>query len=271
MVETSTVAREKAAERADLDETVAGAVDRIVTEGAPRLHRAWPDLLATGVVAGIEVTFGLVALLLVTEATGSVLLGALAFSFGFVALLLGRSELFTEGFLVPVTVAAAGRARPRDVARFWFGSAAGNLLGGFVLTWVAVQALEALHERGVAMATVYVDHGFTREAFCLAVLAGAGITMMTRMHNGTDSMPVRVFVSVFAAFLLTGLGLVHVILDTLLIFFALHTGGAPFGYGDLGGFFVFALLGNVVGGVGLVTLLRLVRDRELLAAHRRAA
>ena len=42
------------------------------------------------------------------HATGSLLLGSVAFSVGFVALLLGHSELFTEGFLVPVTTVAAG-------------------------------------------------------------------------------------------------------------------------------------------------------------------
>jgi hypothetical protein len=34
-------------------------------------------------------------------------------------LLLGHSELFTEGFLVPVTVVAAGKARVVDLVRLW--------------------------------------------------------------------------------------------------------------------------------------------------------
>jgi formate/nitrite transporter FocA (FNT family) len=70
----------------------------------------WPELLLTAAAAGTEVALGVLALLAVQQATGSPLLAGLAFSVGFIALLLGHSELFTEGFLVPVTVVAAGEA-----------------------------------------------------------------------------------------------------------------------------------------------------------------
>ena len=219
----------------------------------------------------MEVSLGVLALLVVKHDTGSQLLAGLAFSFGFVALLLGHSELFTEGFLVPVTVVVAKAARVRDLARFWVGSLVGNLLGGFLLCWVMMRAYPDLHATAITAATPFVDAGITLRAFCLAVLAGSAITLMTRMQNGTDSMPVRVFVSVFAAFILAGLGLAHSVLDSLLIFCALHTGHAPFGYLDWLGWLGWTVLGNMVGGIGLVTLLRLVRSRELLAAHRASA
>lgn len=264
----TTKAQEKADELPHLDDEVAAAFDRIVSEGTPRLHRPAVDLLATGTVAGLEVAIGVLALLYVRHATGSELLGGLAFSFGFVALLLGRSELFTEGFLVPVTVVAAGAAKPYDLLRFWVGSAVGNLAGGWVMTWVAMQAFPELHDTAVEASTAFIDHGITLRAFCLAVLAGAVITLMTRMQNGTESMPVRVFTSVFAGFLLAGLGLSHSILESLLIFCGLHTGAVSFGYGDWAAWFGWTVLGNIVGGVGLVTLLRLIRSRQLVEAHR---
>ncbi len=263
------VAREHADSAEGEDDRVASAVDRIVEEGEPRLKRSVVDLLATGTVAGLEVTLGVVAYLVVQEETGSQLLGGLAFGFGFIALLLGHSELFTEGFLVPVTVVVAGAARARDLLRFWVGSMIGNLLGGWALTWVVVQALPKIHAIGVEDARHFIEMGTSLRALCLAILAGSAITLMTRMHNGTDSMPVRVFVSVFAAFVLAGLGLAHSILESLLIFFALHTGQAGFTYGDWAGWFAWTVLGNVLGGVGLVTLLRLIRSREMLMAHRR--
>jgi formate/nitrite transporter FocA (FNT family) len=264
----SSPAREAAEDLPHGEEELGNAVDRIVSEGSPRLQRPLLDLLATGLVAGLEVSLGVVALLFVVHATGSQLIGGLAFSFGFVALLLGRSELFTEGFLVPLTVVAAGEARMRDVLRFWLGSAVGNLAGGWFLMWIAMRAYPELHGQAIESARVFIDHGTTLQALCLAVLAGSVITLMTRMHNGTDDMGVRVFASVFTAFILAGLGLAHSILESLLIFGALHTGHAPFGYGDWAGWFGWTVLGNMIGGIGLVTTLRLVRSRELLAAHR---
>ena len=82
-----------------MEDELADAFGRIVSEGAQRLHRTWREVLTTGLAGGLEVATGVVALLAVYAATGSHLLAGLAFSIGFLALLLARSELFTEGFL----------------------------------------------------------------------------------------------------------------------------------------------------------------------------
>jgi formate/nitrite transporter FocA (FNT family) len=63
----------------------------------------------------------------------------------------------------------------------------------------------------------------------------------------------------------------HSILDSLLIFGALHTGDASFGYLDWLRWFSYTVAGNMVGGLGLVTLLRLVRSKERLAEARAEA
>jgi formate-nitrite transporter family protein len=60
-------------------------------------------------MGGLDIGAGVLALLLVEHLTGSPLLGGLAFSIGFIALTLARSELFTENFLVPVAAVAARR------------------------------------------------------------------------------------------------------------------------------------------------------------------
>src|SRR3954468_16326334 len=82
----------------DLTETF----QRTVDEGEHRLTRSWPGLLSTGLVGGLDVGVGVLGLLLVKEATGSVLLAGFAFGIGFIALTRAQSELFTENFLVPV-------------------------------------------------------------------------------------------------------------------------------------------------------------------------
>ncbi|MGH9066330.1 MAG: formate/nitrite transporter family protein [Acidimicrobiales bacterium] len=253
------------------EEPLEDAFDRIVAEGKPRLHRAWPELLATGTVAGTEVALGILALLAVEEATHSVPLGGLAFSIGFIALLFGHSELFTEGFLVPVTVVAAKEARTRDLLRLWVGTLAGNLAGGWVVTWLIDRGFPGLHHQAVEAASYYINGGINLRTFCLAVLAGSAITLLTRMHNGTDSDTSRMAASIAIGFLLAGVGLFHSILDSLLIFAALSTGAAPFGYLDWLGWFWWTVLGNMVGGIGLTTLLRLLRSRRRLSDQREAA
>ena len=58
------------------------------------------------------------------------------------------------------------------------------------------------------------------------------------------------------------------IVVSLLCFAALHA-GAPFGYGDWLGLFALAGLGNMIGGLGLVTVLRLLQVPHKIAAERR--
>jgi formate/nitrite transporter FocA (FNT family) len=251
-----------------MEDALEEAFDRLVGEGVQRLHRPWREVLVTGFFGGTEVALGVLALVAVVEATNNPLLGGLAFSIGFLALLLGKSELFTEGFLVPVTAVAAKRASIAQLGKLWTGTLLANLVGGWLIMWLIVQAYPSLEKTIIELAAHFAQAPLTVETFSLSVLGGAAITLMTRMQHGTDSMPAKIAAAVAGAFLLAGLEMFHSILDSLLIFGALITGQAPFGYVDWLGWFWYTLLGNMLGGLGLVTLLRLVRTKELLEIER---
>ena len=138
-------AREQLGESdAPVEDEVVEAFDRIVDEGAQRLHRSWREVLTTGLAGGLEVATGVVALLAVYAATGSHLLAGLAFGIGFIALMLAKSELFTEGFLVPVTAVVAGRASAAQLGKLWAGTLVANLVGGWLVMWLVVHALPDL-------------------------------------------------------------------------------------------------------------------------------
>lgn len=246
------------------------ALDRVILEGRPRLYRSTADLLATGVVAGIEVGVGVLALLAVVHETDSVLLGALAFSIGLVALRLGHSELFTEGFHVPVMVVAAGEARWTHLLRLWGGTLLGNLIGGWVFTWLVAVALPDLHATAGELNRELTGHPLGLRGFALAVLAGAAITLLTRMQNGTDDDVAKLVAAVAIAFVIVGTGLLHSVLDTLVAFVAVHAGEPGASLAVWLPWFAWVVLGNVVGGLLLTTLLRVVRSRERLLQWRRA-
>jgi formate/nitrite transporter FocA (FNT family) len=245
------------------------ALDRIVLLGGPRLNRTWYDLLATATVAGVEIGFGVLALLTVKHATGSLLLGSVAFSIGFVALLLGHSELFTEGFLVPVTTVAAGAASSWQLLRLWIGTLVGNLVGGWVIAWLIVTALPELRETTITSGTEFAASSLSLRTFALAVLAGAAITLLTRMQNGTENDVAKILACVAIAFVIVGGGLFHSILDSILVFGALHAGAPGIGYGNWLWWFSWTVAGNMIGGLLLVTLLRLVRSQGRLREWRR--
>lgn len=243
------------------------AFDRLVDEGDTRLSRPWPALVSTGLVGGIDVGTGVLAYLLTEQATGSKLLAGLAFSIGFVALALAHGELFTENFLVPVTAVVAKRNSLASLARLWGVTLAANLVGGWCVAWLIVHAYPSLHPTMVTAGTYYARLGVSVRSFCLAVLAGVVITLMTRMQNATESMGVKLVPALLFGALLAGGQLFHSVLDSLLMFTALQS-GAPFGYGSWLQALGWACLGNTVGGVGLVTFLRLVRVPHRVAQER---
>jgi formate-nitrite transporter family protein len=115
----------------------------------------------------------------------------------------------------------------------------------------------------------FVDAPLDMRAVCLALLAGSALTLMTRMQHGTTSDPAKIVAAVVGGFLLAGLSLFHSILDSLIIFSALHA-GAPFGYANWLGWFWYTALLNMVGGLLVVTFLRLVRSKELIQRERAA-
>jgi formate/nitrite transporter FocA (FNT family) len=251
-----------------MEDALEEAFDRQIDEGVQRLGRPWREVLVTGFFGATEVAIGVLALVAVLHETGSQLLAGIAFSIGFLALLLGRSELFTEGFLIPVVTVVAKRAKVRHLAKLWCGTLVANLVGGWLIMWLIVLAFPDLHGELVKAGTHFATAPLSTETFSLAVLAGGVITLMTRMQHGTDDMMAKIVAAVAAGFLLAGLELFHSILDSLLIFGALHTGEASFGYLDWLWFLTYTVAGNIVGGLGLVTLLRLVRSKDRLDDER---
>jgi formate/nitrite transporter FocA (FNT family) len=115
----------------------------------------------------------------------------------------------------------ARRGTVYDLARLWVGTLVANLAGGWLFTGMIVLAFPDLEQ-------------------------------------GTDSVPARLLAVVATAFLLGAGPLNHVIVSSLEAFAALQV-GAPFGYLDWLGAMGFAGLGNLIGGIGPVTLLRLVQ------------
>ncbi len=242
---------------------------RSVEEGRRRLRRGPVVLVATGLVGGVDIGMGVLALLLTEAATHSALLGGLAFGSGFIALALAGSELFTEGFLLPVGAVVARKGKLYSLLRLWIVTFLANLASGWVITYLIVVGLPNLRSTAVAAGRYYaVSIGLGGRAFALAVLGGVVITLMTWMQYSSGSVLAPVVAAEITGFLLGGAKLNHSVVASLVMFAALHTGHAGFGYGRWAMAAGWAALGNLVGGIGLVTCLRLLQVPHRLRLER---
>ena len=163
----------------------------------------------------------------------------------------------------------AGKSGWVALVRLWTLTLVTNLAGGWVITWLIITARPDLKPTAVAVGTHYADLGISTQSFALAVLAGAVITLMTRMQHATDNLGVQLVPSILFGALLSAGQLFHCVLDSLLMFAALIR-GAPFGYLNWLSALGWSALGNVVGGLVLVTALRLLRVPHRVAESRKA-
>ncbi|MDP8962107.1 MAG: formate/nitrite transporter family protein [Actinomycetota bacterium] len=234
------------------------ALQEAISVGRTRLTRTFPEILTTGLVGGIDVSLGVTALLVVEHETGSRLLAALAFTIGFIALILGKTDLFDENYLAPVAAVIADKTGFASLLRLWAGLLTMNLVGAWIFAGLTAAALSPLQKTAVSVAKFYPERGVTWESFALGVLGGAVITLMTWMEHGSATEFGRIVAAVLAGFLIAAAPLNHIIVMSAEMFAALHM-GAPFGYADWAGMAAWVTVANIVGGVLLVTLLRIVQ------------
>ncbi|HJQ51163.1 MAG TPA: formate/nitrite transporter family protein [Gaiellaceae bacterium] len=239
--------------------------------GARRIERPLLEMISTALAAGFDIVAGIVALGIagasIESRTGlgpAHVVGSLAFGIGFVFLVVGRGELFTENFLVPI----AGLDHRRGsswlgLAKLWVTSPLFNILGGLVI--ILLLTTHGVLPNGTAQAFArnadeLHTHG-TLALFVSAIFAGALITAMTWFVEGQESMLVRVVVAWIAGALLAIGSFNHVIVATLELIFG-HRFGAHFAWTFILGNFFLAAAGNMLGGIGLVTLNRLTQGKQ---------
>ena len=243
---------------------------RTKDEGERRLERPLLEMVSTALAAGFDIVAGVVALgIVATELSGlgphpAHVLGSLAFGIGFVFLVVGRGELFTENFLVPI----AGLDHRRGsswlaLARLWITSPVFNILGGLVM--ILILSVGHVMPKGTATTLQHnaelIHRQPTLALFFSAVFAGALITAMTWFVEGQESMLVRVVVAWIAGALLALGSFNHVIVVTLELIFG-YRFDAAYGWTFILGNFFLAAAGNMVGGLGLVTLNRLTQGKQ---------
>ncbi len=241
-----------------------------VEEGERRVSRAASGLLATGAVGGADVMLGILALTVTSGAVSLVapeplahLAGSLTFGIGLVFIVIGRSELFTENFLVPVSTVFARRAGPGSLVRLWAGTLVGNLLALIALAWVLTRAglvpPETLDAAGT-MAQTFADRSLGA-AFLSAILAGMSMTLLTWLAHAAQDESAKVTIALLVGFLLAAPSLNHAVVSFGEMSFGILAGTGHAEWLDLLQNFPVAVAGNLVGGLGFVTLTRRVQVR----------
>ncbi|HEX4412196.1 MAG TPA: formate/nitrite transporter family protein [Lacipirellulaceae bacterium] len=236
-----------------------------VEEGLDALHLPFHRLLISAIAAGLELALSLFVISLIrTIGTGSLsapvleLLAAAGLSFGFIVVVLGRSELFTEQTTLAILPLLAGKSSPLEVARLWGIVFVGNLIGATVSAYLIVVLGPAMHNVDVNVfhhiATTIVDHP-AWVILLSGVVAGWLMGLVSWLVAASRDTISQIFIiGLFTGVI--GLGhLHHSILGAAEVLGGVfsRTGTT---FGDFGHFLLWATIGNAIGGAGFVALLK---------------
>ncbi len=232
----------------------------VAEQGMDELARPVSSLFWSGFAAGIAImaslwTSGTLHHML-PRATWAEAVVALGYPAGFLIVILGRLQLFTEHTAVAVlpiirtpSMAAFGR-----LMRLWVTVLSANLLGAATVSaavaFAAIQSPEIL--RGMLDVSTKLLDRSPAQTLLQAIPAGFLIASIAWIRSATEGSG---FWVVFAVTYIIGLsGFAHVIAGTTEAFLLAWNGEASIGWA-VGGFILPALLGNIVGGTGLFALL----------------
>lgn len=210
--------------------------------------------LAAGIVIGVSVIAKAALRLHTFDGAAGVLLGGLGYSLGFVLVILGRMQLFTESTITAVLQVATNPSAKniRDLARLWTIVFAANMAGTLLF---AVAAVHGGLAEDLRVAVVEVSRPIAHFTFSGAVAAGvpAGFLIAALVWIQSRLDGERLLAIVLIAGLIDVGHFAHVIAGSAEAWI-LALSGETSPAAALS-FVVAAFLGNVAGGSLLFSLL----------------
>jgi len=252
-------AQEKEVEERSAPEAkiVHAAVSR---QGEDELSRPLGSLFWSGLAAGIAMMASVAAQgsfhQRLPDAPWRELIGGLGYSLGFMIVILGRMQLFTEQTMVAVLPLARDTTARNfgRVGRLWSTVFAGNLVGAAAISaagyYFHLQSPE-LTGAMVEVSSKLLDKT-PLQLFAQAIPAGFLIASVAWIRTATDDSGFWIVLVITYAIAIGGF--THVIAGAVEAFLLLWAGKAGIGW-VFAGFLLPALAGNIAGGTGLFAML----------------
>lgn len=235
--------------------------ETVEEEGRANLSRASLGLAFSGLSAGLNISLGALAMFSVAGMTGGVGLAAIAiYPLGFLVVVLGRTQLFTETTVTPVAVVLADwKRKPRCVVntlRLWSVVLASNLLGA-LLAAAAISYTRVLDAGTFELLLHEVVGKMGNDAVSTtlyAVYGGWVVALMAWLVAASRDTIGKAFVIWATAILIPAGSLPHSVAGSAEILIGVLS-GKVFWIDYLTSFLIPAVLGNTIGGVFFVALL----------------
>jgi len=235
--------------------------ETIRREGVLELRRPVISLIASGLAAGLSMGMSLageaIAKAAMPDKDWAHLIYAFGYTLGFIIVVLGRQQLFTENTITVILPLLDGPKKLLKlglVARVWSIVLVTNLLGAAAFAFFvshthafSPKVMAAMHTIG--MEAVKLDFWTIVER---GIVAGWLVALMVWLLPGADTT--RLFVILIITYVVGVGGFSHIIAGSVEAFYVVFTGDYPIGtyFTD---FLLPVFIGNVLGGTALTAML----------------
>jgi formate/nitrite transporter FocA (FNT family) len=215
---------------------------------------------AGGTFMGLSVLGTAIALAMLTppgsHPSGTVqFIAKMFYPLGFIVVILGRSQLFTENTLYPVALVLAEKRHFWNTMRLWGSVLPSNVLGAFAFACLVsfTHAIKPEFVQSLAALGLDAAHNTPSAIFWSAVMGGWIIALAAWLVSGSHSITGSVMIIWMLTFVV-GLGsFAHCIATSGEVFVTILVHQAP--WTAYPAWFFPAVAGNICGGVGMVTIL----------------
>lgn len=229
---------------------------RVLATADEEVSTGTRELAFSGLAAGFAITLTFVAHAALTEYfPENEPFAAFLYPIGFLYIILGRYQLYTENTLPPVTLVLARLASWPLLARIWVivlsGNVLGAALGAFVLAHSHVLSTAAM-QAGVEFVRTGLETGWW-DVFFKAIFAGWLVAGVVWLNHAVHESVSRILLVYIVFYMISAAELYHVVVTACDVFFAVFVGQISL-FAALYEFWLPVLLGNTIGGVVLVAL-----------------
>lgn len=240
--------------------------------GLKEHHRSNLGLFLSSLSAGLEVgfsilTIGIMYTLFKTEVSSSKLhlMMALVYPIGYIFVIIGRSELFTEHTVLATLPVLNGKASFKSLIHLWAIIYSGNLIGGYLFGIIVLRfnagthliSLDFFHFVSQKM-VAYNSSNILVSSIMAGWLMG---TLSWLLSSAQDTLS-RVAMIFFITFIISIAGLHHCIVGSIEIFMAYFGSANDVSSLEFIRFQSLTTLGNIIGGVVLVAFVKYGHSRR---------
>lgn len=240
--------------------TASVVFEAIRSQAQDELARPGRALFWSGLAAGLSMGFSFMTEALlhagVPSASWQPLITKFGYTIGFLIVILGRQQLFTENTLTPVLQVL--HEQKMSVAlgtlRLWAIVLAANLLGTFLFA-LALYLSSPFESHPTSALNTVAEHALAGDFWSTlvrAVFAGWLIALMVWLLPFAETA--RVLVIIIITYLIGLGGFPHIIAGSSEAFYAVLMGISSL-QDAVAGYLVPTLIGNLIGGVALVAAL----------------